>query len=100
MYYRLTVKRDYFNYEEFFAAKTSPTLRQLIKYYNGPDREFGEMSDMVAVVKHLLSHESCELPTVRKNIAVGSALDAKGRKYHIILKRLDLVPLSEILDGK
>lgn len=100
MFYRLVVKNGKdFNYEEFFAASKPPTHRQLIKYYSNPDRVYGDMADMVIRVHQLLKSKSCDFPVLRKNIVSGCTYDESGKKYIIVLQRLDMVPLSEIIDG-
>lgn len=99
MFYRVTVRRQDFNYEEFFASKRPPTRKQLIRYYSGPDRAFGDMWDMIQVVKVLLESPRCEYPTLRKNVVSGHSFDNKGNKYTIVVERLDIVPLSDVLDG-
>lgn len=100
MYYRLTVRRQDFHYEEFFAAKKPPTQRQLIRYYSNPDRVFGEADNMIQKVKTLLESVRCNFPILRKNVVSGHSFDDKGSKYIIVVERLDIVPLSDVLDGK
>lgn len=100
MFYRLTVRRQDFHFEEFFAAKKPPTQRQLIRYYGSPDRAFGEVADMIQTVKFLLESDRCVYPTLRKNVVSGHSFDGKGNKYVIVVERLDIVPLSDVLDGK
>ncbi len=94
MFFRLTVKRQDFNFEEFFAAKTPPTWRQLIKYYSNADRMFGEMQDMATVVLYILKDSRFEVPNLKKNNVSGPGYDAKDRKYAVLLQRIDLSPLS------
>ncbi len=94
MFFRLIVKGEGFNYEEHFACKTHPTIRQLINYYSSPVRVF-EDGVMASQVLQLLKSPELDMPRKKSDVIVGKSVDCTGAKYKVIIERLDFQPLGE-----